>query len=101
MPMRQGGRLASRASSWRRESFWRRTMALVEADEVEGVLADVDAEGGDGVFRLARHGPGSLLGSAPRSTTGYCWEHRRSIPLGDERSDRSIPQGSHRCGGAI
>src|SRR5215831_19538268 len=55
--------------------------ALVEADEVEGVLADVDAEVGDGVFRLARHGPGSLLGSAPRSTTGYCGEHRRSIPL--------------------
>src|SRR5215467_6263810 len=54
--------------------------ALVEADEVEGVLADVDAEDGDGVFRLARHGPGSLLGSAPRPTTGYCGEHRRSIP---------------------
>src|SRR5215467_2350122 len=55
--------------------------ALVEADEVEDVLADVDAENGDGVFRVARHGPGSLLGSAPRSTLGYCREHRRSIPL--------------------
>src|SRR5215467_11080256 len=57
--------------------------ALVEADEVECVLADVDAEDGDGVFRLARHGPGSLLGSAPRSTLGYCREHRRSIPLAE------------------
>src|SRR5215468_3241823 len=57
--------------------------ALVEADEVECVLADVDAEDGDGVFRVARHGPGSLLGSAPRSTLGYCGEHRRSIPLAD------------------
>src|SRR5262249_54568491 len=55
--------------------------ALVEADEVEDVLADVDAEDGDGVFRLARHGPGALFGSAPRSTLGYCREHRRSIPL--------------------
>src|SRR5262245_5025824 len=55
--------------------------ALVEADEVEGVLADVDAEDGDGVFRLARHGLSSLLGEAPRSTPGYCGEHRRSIPL--------------------
>jgi hypothetical protein len=46
---------------------------LVEADKVEGVLADIDAEDGDGVFRLARHGPGSLLGLAPgrrRGTTG-------------------------------
>src|SRR5215813_4512403 len=57
--------------------------ALVEADEVEGVLADVDAEDGDGVFRLARHGLSSLLGEAPRSTPGYCGEHRRSIPLTD------------------
>jgi hypothetical protein len=28
----------------------------VEADEVERVLANVNAEDGDGVFRLARHG---------------------------------------------
>src|SRR5262245_1202174 len=27
MPMRQGGMFASRASTWRRESFWRRTIA--------------------------------------------------------------------------
>ena len=54
--------------------------ALVEADEVDGVLADVDAEDGDGVFRLARHGPGFLLGSTPHSTTGYGPEHHRSIP---------------------
>src|SRR5262249_39485460 len=49
----------------------------------EGVLADADAEDGDGVFRVARHGPGSLLWSAPRSTLGDCGEPRRSIPLGD------------------
>jgi hypothetical protein len=30
--------------------------ALIKADEVEGVLADVDAEDGDGVCGLARHG---------------------------------------------
>ena len=29
--------------------------ALVEADEVEGVLANVDAEGGNGVFRTLAH----------------------------------------------
>src|SRR5215467_5674150 len=64
--------------------------ALVEADEMECVLADVDAEDGDGVFRLARHGPGSLLGSAPRSTLGYCGEHRRSIPLADPAGARPL-----------
>jgi hypothetical protein len=62
-----GGRLASLAWSWRRESFWRSTMCatLVEADEVEGVLTDVDAEGGDGVFRQTRQGPGSCLCQPP------------------------------------
>jgi hypothetical protein len=62
-----GGRLASLAWSWRRESFWRSTMCatLVEADEVEGVLTDVDAEGGDGGFRQTRHGPGSCLCQPP------------------------------------
>jgi hypothetical protein len=40
---------------------------LVEADEVEGALADadVDAENGDGVFGLPRHGRGSLLPLTP------------------------------------
>jgi hypothetical protein len=57
--------------------------ALVEANEVEGVLTGVDAEHGDGIFRVARHGAGSLLVVTPRSTQGYCGEHRRSIPLGD------------------
>src|SRR5262249_45751896 len=57
--------------------------ALVEAGEVEGVLSDGDAEVVDGVFRPARQGPGSFVGSAPRSTAGYCGEHRRSIPLAE------------------
>ena len=49
--------------------------ALAEADEVEGVLADVDTEHGDGVFGLAWHGgllapvtpldAGVLLGAPP------------------------------------
>jgi hypothetical protein len=81
MPMRQGGRLASLASSWRRESFWRKTMAPRLLRQVEGILADVDAENGDGVLGVVRHG--GLLVSAPRSTLAYCGEHRRSIPLGN------------------
>jgi len=53
--------------------------ALVETDEVEGGLADVDAENGDGIFGMARHG--GLLAPGHPPTRGYCGEHRRSIPL--------------------
>jgi hypothetical protein len=44
MPMRQGDVLASRVLTWLRDSFWRSTTLLVEADEVERVFADVDAD---------------------------------------------------------
>ena len=40
---------------------------VVEADEMEDVLADVYAEHGSGIFGLARHG-GLLCSWAPRST---------------------------------
>jgi hypothetical protein len=43
--------------------------ALIEADEVEGVLADVDAEDGDGVGGPARHG-GAPYCHHPHSTRG-------------------------------
>src|SRR5205823_13043578 len=62
---------------------------LVEANEMEDVLADVDAEHGNGAFGLARHG-GLLCSWAPRSMREYCWEHRRSIPLA-EAGSISIP----------
>src|SRR5262245_11486786 len=57
--------------------------APVETDEVEGILADVDAENGDCVFGMARHG--GLLAPGHPPTRGYCGEHRRSIPLRDVR----------------
>ena len=43
------------------------------------LLADVDAENSDGVFALARHG--GLLTAFTPLDTGYCEEHRRSMPL--------------------
>ena len=46
---------------------------------MEDVLADVDAENGDSVFGIARHG-GLHCSWAPLDA-GYCGEHRRSIPL--------------------
>jgi hypothetical protein len=54
----------------------------VEPDEVEGVLADVDAEDGDGVCGLARHS-GAPYCRLPPFDAGYRGEHRRSIPLAD------------------
>src|SRR5258705_5942306 len=81
MPTRQGGRLTSWASSCVRDSQAQNDgAAFVETDEVEGVLADVDAENGDGVFGMARHGGLLVPGHPP----DYCGEHRRSIPLGEE-----------------
>jgi hypothetical protein len=57
MPIRQGGKLARRFSSWQREHLAFRTMApaFVEADQVKDILADIDADDGDlaaGVWRL-------------------------------------------------
>jgi hypothetical protein len=66
---------------------------LVEADEVESVLADVDAKDGDGLIGLARHG-GTPCYRLPPFDAGYCGQHRRSIPLGDLRwCSASAPRG--------
>jgi hypothetical protein len=65
MPIRQGGMLASRASSCPRQLLAQYDgTPLVETDEMEDV-ADVDAENGDGIFGLAGHG-GLLASGAPR-----------------------------------
>ena len=67
----RSGRLASLASSCRRDALQAQNdgAALVETDEVEGVLADVDAGNGDGVFGMA-----SMAGPCSWSppTRGYC-----------------------------
>jgi len=47
--------------------------ALVAADAVEGALTHVDAEDGDGVFGVARHGGTPCLGEPPA---------RRWVPQG-------------------
>jgi hypothetical protein len=56
-----------------------RSAPLVEAGEVECVLADVDAENGDGDFKVARHGPGLLAWMSPPLGAWNCEEH--SIPF--------------------
>jgi hypothetical protein len=62
--------------------------ALIKANDVEGVLANIDADYGDHGFECLRHGVLLVFG-APcqlRSLAGQ--EHGRTIPLPDnEASD--------------
>src|SRR5215831_21239817 len=68
MPIRHGGRLASRASTWPRDHFCRSTIAPRRSYDVERVLADIDADHRDCAVGLLRHGvllvfadPGQIL----------------------------------------
>src|SRR5262245_7533653 len=80
MPMRQGGMFASRCPTWLRDHFWRRIRTPpVEADDVERVLADVDADHGNGCAD-ATHGM-APCNCEPRSARSYFREHGRTIPL--------------------
>jgi hypothetical protein len=54
MPIRRGGMLAKRASTWPRDHFWR--TALIEADDVERVFTDIDADYGYCDLGCRRHG---------------------------------------------
>src|SRR5260221_2475881 len=57
MPIRQGGILASRASTWPRDHFCRSTMApRASWPTMERVLADIDADHGDRGIGCLRHG---------------------------------------------
>jgi len=79
MPIRHGGMLAKRASTWPRDHFWRSIMApLVVAYNVERVLADIDANHGN-----CSLGHGVLLGFGAPS--------QRLTPVGaGARPDHSI-----------
>jgi hypothetical protein len=54
MPITQGCMLASRASTWPRDHFCRSTIAprFVVSHEVERVLADIDADHGNGAVEF-------------------------------------------------
>ena len=75
MPIRQGGILANRASTWPRDPLLpqRDGAARIVAHDVERVLADIDADHGDRGIGCLRHGvllvfgaplPASLAGGA-------------------------------------
>src|SRR5229473_2080343 len=73
MPIRQGGILASRASTWPRDHFCRSTMAPRASWPTTWILADIDADHGDRGIGCLGHGvllvfgapcPASLAGGA-------------------------------------
>ena len=81
MPIRHGGMLAKRASTWPLPQH--NCTAPIEANDVECVLANIDADYGDCGVEDLRHGVLLVFG-APcqlRSLAGR--EHGRTIPLGD------------------
>ena len=87
MPIRHGGMLARQASTWPRDSFRRITIApvLFEADEVERVLADVDADRRNGFSdsSLAWHGILLVMAAPDQLCGGVGREHGGSIALAD------------------
>ena len=51
MPIRHGGMFANRASTWPRDDFRQHNRAaLIKANNVERVLADIDADYGDALI---------------------------------------------------
>src|SRR5262245_58209624 len=84
MPIRHGGTLASRHSSWPRDHFCRSTPVL--AYEVKRGLADIDADHGHRTVECLRHGVLLALGTTCElhSLVG---REPRTIPLADVRSE--------------
>ena len=77
--------LARRVSTWPRDHFWRSTIraALIVAYDMERVLADIDAEDGNGSWDGLGHGV-LLVVSAPCQLLSQAGqEHGRTIPLAD------------------
>src|SRR5580704_11095154 len=73
MPIRQGGTLASRASTWPRDHFLPQHdgAARIVAHDVERVLADIDADHGDRGIGCLRHGALLVFGApCPASLAG-------------------------------
>src|SRR5262245_65740327 len=72
MPIRHGGRLASRASTWPRDHFCRSTIVtvLILANDVERVLADIDADYGGRSVELFLHGVALSLVALPAFAAG-------------------------------
>jgi hypothetical protein len=83
MPIRHGGMLANRASTWPRDLPQRDCTALIETYDVERVLADIDADHGDHGIEFLRHSVLLVFGAPCQRNLLVGREHGRTIPLPD------------------
>ena len=86
MPIRQGGILASRASTWPRDHFLPQHdgAARIVAHDVERVLTDINADYGDCGIELLRHGVLLVFGVPGQHEMLVGQEHGRTIPISDD-----------------
>ena len=82
MPMRHGGRLASRASTCPRDHFHDCTTFIVP-HHVKRILADIDTDHGDCRIELVWHGVLLVFGAPFQLPLLAGPEHGRTIPLPD------------------
>src|SRR6516165_6051940 len=82
MPMRHGGRLASRASTCPRDHFHDCTTFIVP-HHVKRILADIDTDHGDCRIELVWHGVLLVFGAPFQLPLLAGPEHGRTIPLAD------------------
>ena len=87
MPIRHGGILANRASTWLRDHLCRSTIAprASRPTNVERVLANIDADHGDCSVECLRHGVLLVFGTPCQLQSLAGQEHGRTIPLADTR----------------
>src|ERR1700736_3556850 len=91
MPIRQGGMLTSRASTWATRPLLPQhdCAAMIVAHDVERVLADIDADHGDRGIGYLRHGMLLVFGAPCQLRLLAGQEHGRTIPLADLKGTES------------
>src|SRR5580692_11635148 len=92
MPIRQGGILASRASTWPRDHFCRSTMAPRASWPTtwNEFLPISNADHGDRGIGCPRHGALLVFGAPCQLSLLAGQEHGRTIPLTDIAASRNI-----------
>ena len=93
MPIRQGGILASRASTWATRPLLPQHdgAARIVTHDVERVLADIDADHGDRGIGCLRHDVLLVFGASCQLRLLAGQEHGRTIPLTDKKTTLAHP----------
>jgi hypothetical protein len=88
MPIRHGGMLASRVSTWPRDHFCRSAIApRLSRPTTWKEFADIDANHGDRSVEFLRHGVLLVFGAPGQRNLLAGREHGRTIPLPDSLGD--------------